>query len=1132
MAISIFRREIDTRPAGLSDYLAPGALLFHVGFFTLAVQSLLAREFLILYLGSEVALGVFYAAWLLWIAAGAALYLPFTKRRGMEDVRAAGGDFILKAGLALLPLAALAETAFLRWSRYRFEESAAELVPFGKLALATFAATFFVGLPAGFLFAAACRAVDAARSRGEGGKSFSPDSSKAVGLLFACEALGGFAGGLVYTFLLIERFPTDGVLYLLTALVGLHLFLWAFLSRSRRERVWLALGVVYLVAGLAASVTPWGENRSKANQIARFARVRPGFELLDTTDSRYARLELARRGGQITLFANGKVAFSHPDRIDNRRRAALALAQCPEGARSVLLLGSSEPGLIEEILGHPFVQRLDAVVLDPRIAPFVEGHLDPRDLEILQDPRVRLHPVDPRAFVNRRMVPGAPYDLVLVEAPDPTSASVNRLFTVEFYENLARHMKPDGAVVTSVLSSANYLGREVADYAGSVVATVRSVFPHAVLTPGDRMTILASASDGRVGVDAVELARRYRAFQLGEDHFRPEAFATLLPPHDVRAVAERFAGLRAPLNTDARPMTYYLAMKVWSQLTGASLPRGFFQSLERQGGALLLLPLLVFLAGRLLYIQTGRRRTEPLDLDRFNAAVTVGGLGCLGMAASMMLLLAYQCSVGYLYGRIGLLAALFMIGLGFGAVAARIPAVSTRFRARLALMLVLGVMTLLFILTGRILESGGGRFAGAAIMILLALTGTLVGAAFSAAGHVFSGVAARAGAWLDAADHAGGALGAVATAGVAVPLLGFRSTSLLAAGIAAGLLALNAQAFWFARSEERRRAKDLAECDEAIAKRLAAERLRPWAWAMGTLLAAAYLTGFWTHRTVEDSAPAPAAIPQVFLKEWSQIPLEEKETDQTQSEPGQTFFSWSERSDPFRHWVPDTAGVPPAKRAAFATDQTASDVRGYGGPIVLALDLTGERALHIRLLDHNETPAYVTGLEEWLAGLKGFSTERALVLGRDVDGITGATATCRAALAALNQSVYVGGTQLFGKRLDPANFHQTSWMENLLRVDSIALGLCFLIFVPVYFLCGDRGRFVFLVFVVLALGFYYNSAFTILDVGDLSMGRWPSPANAPGLVLLAGVGQIRDADAGGEDLTVSEVVEVPQVLPP
>ena len=110
--------------------IALGALLFLVGFFTLVAQALLIREFLVLYLGSEIAVGIFYAAWLGWIAVGAALYPLLARRwRGAADW--------LPLWPALLPPAALLELAALLEVRLWLGVPAAEIVPFGTLALAT-----------------------------------------------------------------------------------------------------------------------------------------------------------------------------------------------------------------------------------------------------------------------------------------------------------------------------------------------------------------------------------------------------------------------------------------------------------------------------------------------------------------------------------------------------------------------------------------------------------------------------------------------------------------------------------------------------------------------------------------------------------------------------------------------------------------------------------------------------------------------------------------------------------------------------------------------------------------------------------------------------------------------------------
>ncbi|HUT25261.1 MAG TPA: FMN-binding protein, partial [Sumerlaeia bacterium] len=1063
-------RESTRKPVSISrnvSWAGTGILLFHVGFFTLVTQAVLIREFLVLYLGSEIALGVFYSAWLVWIGIGAALFLPFA-RKG----EGASADW-LAAGLAGLPVAALLELAALRWMRTWSGVPAAEIVPLGQMALSTFAATALVGLPAGFVFALACRAATVAsegsptgrnratrtalssapassdssgagNARGEGVAPREAVSTNRVGLLFGFEALGGFLGGLVHTFGLAGRFSTDQVVWLLTGLVGLHLAVWmglllwgrfqglragsltrteggsepvALALRRNGPAVWLALGALLLLGGLFHLATPMGRARLKEAQSERFTRARSGFEWMAAAESRYQRLELARRAGQYTLFANGKVAVSFPNRIDNRRQVALAMAQCARGAERVLVLGAAEGELLAELLEYPSLEHVDAVALDPRAVDLVSPYQDARAKDALGDRRVRMHFTDPRAFVNRASQDDA-YDLVLVNAPDPTSASVNRLFTREFFERARRAMNADGVLVTGVVSAANYQGKEVRDFAGSVVATVRSVFPKVALAPGDWMTVIASVAPDGATVDAEELSRRFRRVRPPSGEFKPEAFATLLPEGQVRAVAERFANVQGPINRDAQPMTYYLATVLWSRFSGSTWTRDALEAVEKQGLALVLISLLSFWLARLFYVALSRDGAGQVRADRFNAWLTVAGLGATGMATSLMLVLAYQSSVGLLYGRIGLLAALFMAGIGAGALLTGRLRESTA-PARFLLMISLGLMSVLFLLFRRLLL-GDTAWTGAAVMASLPVAGALLGVAFAAAARILRDSGGRTGAWLDAADHAGGALGAIATGSVAIPLLGFGTTALLGATVSAGLFVLNAQAFWLERRRGARR--EIAEPEPSAIK----DRFRPMGWMLAALLVSAYALGARIHYRPAEAKPSFRISPNE-LAQWSET------------------ASWEERAQPFAHWRATDAEGTKAPRVAFATDQTAPDVRGYGGPITLAVDMDGKELRGVRLLDSRETPSYVLGLDAWLRGLDGKPLGRGWELGRDIDGITGATVTCRAVLETLNRSVYAGGVDLLDRNWDPGAYRQESWQRGLLSPVSLTVALCFVL---------------------------------------------------------------------------------------
>ena len=47
------------------------AVILTVGFFGLVAQALLFRQFLTVFEGNELSIGIFFSSWLLWIAAGA-----------------------------------------------------------------------------------------------------------------------------------------------------------------------------------------------------------------------------------------------------------------------------------------------------------------------------------------------------------------------------------------------------------------------------------------------------------------------------------------------------------------------------------------------------------------------------------------------------------------------------------------------------------------------------------------------------------------------------------------------------------------------------------------------------------------------------------------------------------------------------------------------------------------------------------------------------------------------------------------------------------------------------------------------------------------------------------------------------
>jgi len=68
--------------------------------------------------------------------------------------------------------------------------------------------------------------------------------------------------------------------------------------------------------------------------------------------------------------------------------------------------------------------------------------------------------------------------------------------------------------------------------------------------------------------------------------------------------------------------------------------------------------------------------------------------------------------------------------------------------------------------------------------------------------------------------------------------------------------------------------------------------------------------------------------------------------------------------------------------------------RGYGGELPLAVTTdTNNLISSIKILQHNETPSYTGKLDSFLQQFIGKGTSNKLILGHDIDGMTGATVT-------------------------------------------------------------------------------------------------------------------------------------------
>ncbi len=179
---------------------------------------------------------------------------------------------------------------------------------------------------------------------------------------------------------------------------------------------------------------------------------------MSETHSRYGLIVAAERGSQKSVFENGVLVASVPDRLAAEEAVHLAMLEHPRPA-DVLLLGGTLGGAVTEILKHPTVAASTAWSLDPALVGAAERAFGDAMTGALRDPRVSVHYADARFFVKRT---SGRYDVVIVNIPDPTTAQANRFYTTEFAGEVASVLARGGVAAFSVSSAEEYVGPELA----------------------------------------------------------------------------------------------------------------------------------------------------------------------------------------------------------------------------------------------------------------------------------------------------------------------------------------------------------------------------------------------------------------------------------------------------------------------------------------------------------------------------------------------------------------------------------------------------------------------------------------------------------------------------------------------
>lgn len=671
----------------------------------MSFQVFLLREFSAYFYGNELTFGIVLASWLLWGGVGS-ISAPKIKLN-LKNLYLIYGLVILLFPAALIGV---------RFSRFILHLLPGELTGMTSVLFISLGICFLISFPLGALFV-----FNVSRASGR------------IGYVFVFESLGAAAAGIIVYGLLIPHVSA----WLGASLIGGVSVLLIFF-RAEKKSSWAYSAFILILLG----------GFSFFNFPSQKIYWKP-FKLIASKDTRYGKLQVIKTKEQLSLYSNGLQVYSYPNLAAAEESVHFALLQNPE-AKNALLIGGGAGGSLREMFKYPRVE-VDYVELDPEIIRLSQQFLTPEERESLSSERLNLVFRDGRAFLQKSQ---KKYELIILNLPEPATTQINRFYTKEFFLLAKDKLSPDGVFAFTVQSAENYISRELQQLLSSLYLTLASVFPEVKVVPGDRNVFLASSRSLSINVD--ELCQKIEAYHLENTYISPSFLPSRLHPLRVKYLEDKLKAGDKRTNLDLAPVCFFFHSVLWStQFKGVESK--ILSSFTRLSSFWLLdLPLFFFLL-LLLFFWAKKKKTSffltPLVVMGFTTIVV-----------EIILLVWFQSLYGYLYGRIALLLAAFMLGLFLGSLSSsRIKEVSFR---RLILIQA-GFLVLLFLFQMALKARPPEPMA----FVFLLLFGFLSGDLFISSNRLYIAEKANYGLGYGL-DLVGSFLGALVASSLLIPLVG------------------------------------------------------------------------------------------------------------------------------------------------------------------------------------------------------------------------------------------------------------------------------------------------------------------------------------------------------------------------
>lgn len=594
------------------------------GFTAVIAQTLLVRELLIVFYGNELTLSLILCVWLVSGAAGSAGLSRLFKNAARPQNPYAG--LLLASNIGLI-----AALVIIRTSKTLLGVPAGEVLTLLQTAFIIFLSLVIFALCDGAMFATGFRLLE----------SFTR--------LYILESLGIVAGGIVFTFLLLNFLNSFQIVFLILSLNMLCLGALLLKGKSRAVKItaWLPFCAALF---LFTQADTWQKDTLEQQW--------PRKNLLLYENSFYGNIAVTQEDSQYTLFYDGLPTLSipAPDAFFTEDFVHLPLSVRPN-AKKVLFIGHAAGGLLTQALKYP-LETIVSAETDPLLVDCLRVLPDASLQKELNAARVSLRLTDGRRYLKTTR---ERFDCIFVNTDLPTSLSLNRYATKEFFGEIKKTLSPGGIAVFKTWGSLSALSRELKKMNASLYKTLFSKFPYIEVIPGDGYNLFV-ASEQPLEFQTYKMYWNLTELKIETYLINPSYLEIRLDKaHADWFYAQIKDELKtADINQDLKPSGLTDALSLYYAQFSRRIPAIFagFKKIRPMPSAAVLAALLIAWA---LLVRVSPRPRLALNFTAFST-------GFFAMSLQILILFLFQSFLGYLFRWLALLTTGFMSGAALGAL--------------------------------------------------------------------------------------------------------------------------------------------------------------------------------------------------------------------------------------------------------------------------------------------------------------------------------------------------------------------------------------------------------------------------------------------------------------------------------